>query len=383
MPAEIQVVSRAWEGSNNQPYLVYLPEKDRLLMLLRTDKRGSTLIRSDDHGQTWSPRQWLKAEGADPTNVRVSALSYLGQGRLLATGSQALWASDDFGETWTVRPLEASSLLRSAWDPFLVVRDATGGVERLVLSFYRSTGEPWGTKEHPSSQAGLLFGDGQGQNWQSPRDVPQWGGVNEVNLLIAQNGDWVAACRTNCPERLAHVAIGRRQPGQENFDFDNPRHMEAHFATFQRRSGAAHWDHYCGLGVSISRDQGRTWSEVKPLFEWGRHHPSMALLPDGRIVMSYVVRLGYPDTADGFPQFGVEAVVSRDQGQTWELEHRYVLARWVGNLQGEQAYFCGVQSTSTVALPDGRLLTAFGTGHQTTGPQRRNDTALVRWQLAE
>lgn len=32
--------------------------------------------------------------------------------------------------------------------------------------------------------------------------------------------------------------------------------------------------------------------------------------------MTYVVRKGYVNTADGFPQFGIEAVVSRDNGQT-------------------------------------------------------------------
>ena len=84
--------------------------------------------------------------------------------------------------------------------------------------------------------------------------------------------------------------------------------------------------------------------------------------------MTYVVRLGYPTTADQF-QFGVEAVVSSDNGQTWDLAHRYVLAAWMGNLQGEFFWFYGVQSTSTVLLPYGTILTAFGTGFQNTQRQ--------------
>jgi hypothetical protein len=73
------------------------------------------------------------------------------------------------------------------------------------------------------------------------------------------------------------------------------------------------------LGVSISRDGGNTWSEVTTLFEWGRHHPGMVVLPDGDIVMTYVVRRGYPDTAEGFPQMGIEAVVAATLGRpgTW------------------------------------------------------------------
>jgi hypothetical protein len=137
------------------------------------------------------------------------------------------------------------------------------------------------------------------------------------------------------------------------------------------------------LGVSISKDQGKTWSDLKILYEWGRHHPSMVLRPDGTILMTYVVRLGYPDTAEGFPQFGVEAVVSRDNGQTWDLEHRYVLAAWVGRMKGANAWYCGTQSTSTVLLPDGTILTAFGTGFRNP-PNAATcimDVALVRWRV--
>ena len=151
--------------------------------------------------------------------------------------------------------------------------------------------------------------------------MPQWLGVNEVSMIVAGNGDWVAACRIDYPKR---------------------------FARYQ-------FDHYGGLGISISKDRGKTWSDMKRLYEWGRHHPSMVLLPDKRILMTYVVRLGYPNNAQGFPQFGVEAMISSDNGQTWDFGHRYVLATWCGTLKDERSWFCSVQSTSTVRLPDGTL----------------------------
>ena len=99
--------------------------------------------------------------------------------------------------------------------------------------------------------------------------------------------------------------------------------------------------------------------------------------------MTYVVRLGYPHTADGYSQFGVEAVVSSDNGQTWDLDHRYVLATWVGNIKGGNAWYCGVQSTSTLLLPDGKILTAFGTGYRNPAGATvcYMDLALVRWQM--
>ena len=152
-------------------------------------------------------------------------------------------------------------------------------------------------------------------------------------------------------------------------------------------------DHYNGLGVSISKDNGATWSKPNMLYEWGRHHPSMVLMPNGDIVMTYVVRKGYVDTPDGYPQFGIEAVVSQDHGQTWDLDHRYLLHTWVGNRKrngssenqpGPQAWWASSQATSSVLLPDGSILTAFGTGYRSQpGPDNLptpRDVGLVLWQ---
>ena len=179
--------------------------------------------------------------------------------------------------------------------------------------------------------------------------MPQWLGVNEVSIIVAGNGDWVAACRTDNPKRFAPLQF----------------------------------DHYSGLGVSFSKDQGKTWSGLKELYEWGRHHPSMVLLPDKRILMTYAVRLGYPNNAQGFPQFGVEAMISSDNGQTWDFGHRYVLATWSGTLKDERSWFCSVQSTATVRLTDGTLLTALGTGFSNKADTTRckMDVALVKWRL--
>jgi hypothetical protein len=137
------------------------------------------------------------------------------------------------------------------------------------------------------------------------------------------------------------------------------------------------------LSVSISKDNGESWSKLKLLYEYGRHHPSMVVLPGGEIVMTYVVRKGYPDTTDGFPQFGIEAVVSRDHGCSWDMDHRYILAQWVGNRKGENAWWASCQATSSILLSDGMILTAFGTGYR-SHPNEKNmaeprDVGLVRW----
>jgi hypothetical protein len=100
---------------------------------------------------------------------------------------------------------------------------------------------------------------------------------------------------------------------------------------------------------------------------------------------SYVVRFGYTDTADGFPQFGIEAIVSHDHGQTWDLDHRYLLHVWAGQQKGRWFWWGGCICTSTVLLRDGSLLTSFGTGYRTQDNPHvlpiPSDVGLVRWRL--
>ncbi len=189
--------------------------------------------------------------------------------------------------------------------------------------------------------------------WGKGIRVPQWKGVSEVALLRAANANLVAACRTDIPARLTGETL----------------------------------DHYEGLGISISSDQGKTWSEVKKVYDWGRHHPSLLLMPNHDVVMTYVVRKGYVDAPDGYPQFGIEAVVSHDHGNTWDLDHRYLLHTWVGNRKGPNAWWASSQSTSSVLLPDDSILTAFGTGYRSQ-PGADNlpaprDVGLVLWRLGD
>ena len=361
LPAEIQWISEPWyrtlDDENAQmPYLAYMAEKDRVVMLVVTHHPTHTaLIFSDDHGKTWSERKWLSTdtEGRPKPGIALG-LTNLGGGKLLAypeNVTHGRWLSSNFGETWNLSPVQDSVDRRYVWNPLLVVKNPEGDVTRLFEASWRPTGVAWGSPEGSYSQGYFRSSTDEGKSWSDEVKVPQWLGVNEVNIIQASNGDLVAACRTDYPKRFAHHKL----------------------------------DHFGGLAVSISKDEGKSWSDLKPLYEWGRHHPSMVLLPNGHLVMTYVVRLGYPATHDGFPQFGVEAVVSHDNGQTWDKEHRYVLATWVGNITGPTAWFCGVQSTSTVLLRDGMLLTAFGTGFRNAPGTKvcKMDVAMVRWRLNE
>jgi len=360
IPAQSQIVTERWHRIIRVPYLVYMPEKDRLLMLVSGDfPLRPMIMASDDHGATWSDPRRILDRPDDPKHHVAVGLTYLGKGKLIfCTEEGGRFFSEDYGQTWgepVPKPPMSNGKAWYQWDPLWVDRNPrTGQGDRVWETGWNFIGEAWlpnGTMG--PTRAYLRSSTDEGKTWGKDCEVPEWKEVCEVALTRAANGDLVAACRTNPPQEYK-LAV-----------------PEA--------------DHYSGLGVSISTDNGRTWSKMNVLHAWGRHHPSMVVLADGRIVMSYVVRMGYEDTSDGFPQFGIEAVVSRDHGRTWDVDRRYILAKYAGNEKVERRWWAAPQGTSTLVMPDGSILTAYGTcfrgqpcEHNTAIPA---DVGLVRWQV--
>ena len=354
VPAKMQIVTEPWNRVVAVPYIVYMPEKDRVLMLVSCDyPHHPEILYSDDRGRTWSaPRRVLFDEKGKGIDGLGTGLTYLGKGKALFSTGDTRWASDDFGRTWKKLSAVAKTCDGKPWylwDPIWVDRDQkTGDTVRLIEAGYTEHGAANGEKAY--YQAYIRFSTDLGKTWSESIRVPQWKSVDEVAMVRAANGDLVAAGRTEIPP----TKVGN--------------------------------DHFEGLSVSISKDDGKTWSAIEKLYDWGRHHPSMALMPDGRIVMTYVVRLGYVDTTDGFPQFGIEAIVSDDNGRTWDLDHKYILHSWAGSRKDTNKWWPSSQATSTVLLPDGSLLTAFGTGYRikpAPGRQEPRDVGLIRWRLSD
>ncbi|MEW6753476.1 MAG: sialidase family protein [Candidatus Latescibacterota bacterium] len=354
VPARIQIVSERWGVRTQVPYLVYMPERDRLLLLVQCEHQPVVLT-SDDRGASWSPPRFVSPELCiTPERFYFGVgLAYLGRGRAIFTSARGscegtqLWQTRDFGETWEPGPpmppaFDGKPCLQ--WDPFLVDRDPqTGEVQRLALAGFTCTADG----RH--CLGFLRFSHDLGQTWTPDRVVPEWDRTNEIALTRAANGHLVAACRLD--------------PTEANRD---------------------KIDHYTGFGVSVSRDDGATWSPVRPLYTEGRHHTSTVVLPRGQMVMTYVVRTGYPPTQDGYPQFGVEAIASRDHGVTWNLNWRHILHQWPANRRDEKAWLRSVQQTSSVLLPDGFVYTAFGTYYRSepaeNGLVRPLDVGLIRWR---
>jgi hypothetical protein len=374
MPYKAWIVTAPWVRVTAQPFMVYMPEKHRLLILMEVDyPHQSAVTWSDDYGATWSePKYMQPPKYRNPAAYDDGlALTYLGGGRLICLNQydcpnwkNRSFYSSDYGESWDnpipVPPATTDKSFNS-WDPYLVEKDSKTGKITLTATGYHCKGDVASGGE---AMAFIRTSADVGKTWTNALQPPQWVGVNEVALCRAKNGDIVGACRTVVPEKYKYEL-----------------------------------DHYEGLGVSVSKDNGKTWSHVKKLYDWGRHHPSMVVLPNGEMLMTYVVRRGYTDDAGGMPRFGVEALVSRDNGQSWDLDHRYLLVVSSGNRKRENNKQFGgdwwqasTQMTASVLLPDGSILTAFGTGfriqmvkvnwiQEYMGAPR--DVGLVRWRVNE
>jgi hypothetical protein len=157
-------------------------------------------------------------------------------------------------------------------------------------------------------------------------------GVSEGSVVRAANNDLVAALRIDMP--ASYYLDG----GPYNDDLE-------------------------GTAVSISNDNGVTWSPLDILFDAGRHHANLQRLPNNDLVMTLVVREDIR-TGPGLDTCnrGCDALISRDNGLTWNLDRRITLDEFEYCNTSSPPYWvdskCG--HVASTVLTDGTMLTAYG-----------------------
>jgi hypothetical protein len=300
---------------------------------------------SRDDGDTWTDfNPILGASG------RPMLLSYHGGGTLSFVAGRRYF-SHDYGRTWTdsvehppTRDGRPFHLEGNAW----VDRgEASKAKAILELGWHYTPG-----KTHPRDDATVVFRrsiDG-GRSWIDELSPPQWKftmqyggkawlrGVSEGAIVRAANGDLVAALRSDMPPSF----------------FDGP-----------------HDDSLEGTAISISKDNGKTWSKMNILFYAGRHHANLQRLPNDDLVCTMVVRDDVSGLKLASDRRGCDALISHDNGQTWNVNRRYELDAY--RYERQDGYWvdgkCG--HIAAVALPDGQVISAYG--HYLKGAK------LIKW----
>jgi len=99
-----------------------------------------------------------------------------------------------------------------------------------------------------------------------------------------------------------------------------------------------------------SEDGGYTWNEPRPITDPGEHPADILCLQDGRLLLTFSHR---------HPPFGVRALVSSDEGQTWNQDQRCTLAWESCTID------CGYPSS--IQRDDGKIVTAYY-AYESQGP---------------
>ena len=266
------------------------------------------LVRSRDGGKTWSkPVTLFDLPGRDDA---IDLLGRLSDGTVIAAAVSYTWAgeiysgdgweadtwvlrSEDQGKTWS----KPEKLQVTPFDwlyPFGRPVELSDGT--VLLAGYGAYLDKAAKKKSDSrgATAFVVRSNDGGKTWGEYTEVAQ--GFNEICLARLPSG------------KLA--------------------------ATLRGDAG--------GTYLSFSKDDGRTWSKPSQQTGKAEHPADLLVLADGRLLMSYGVR---------HQPYGVQAMLSRDEGVTWGKKEKILLA-WDGD-HGDLGYPVSVQRA------DGKIVTAY------------------------
>lgn len=294
-------------------------------------REEAALMRSSDEGRTWSEPRLLGMSG------RPTEFSCLSDGTLIMTPGDQMVRSTDEGLTWTQCHVD--------WDSFATPEQnargygETNGVlampdGTLICSCYahrtpQQTFHDW--------YSYIIRSTDGGKSWGDATFVVN---TDEVSYVLLPGGKLLGFARVDTMySRDVWGTAGQTGEGGDT------------------------------LTIVESDDEGRTWSEPRRIGLGMAQIPGFPLLlPDGRLLLIHGNRQ--------FP-FGSQALGSRDDGRTWDLDHPLILSWFSWDNYGGHP--------RSILMPDGSILTGYYVRMFKEDPKVTRDIAshAVRWRVPE
>lgn len=297
---------------------VALTESGRLVCVFaECDHHGDRMnarimiTESGDRGRTWSPKRPLTEKGTRERFYNCPRLSLLPDGRLclvcdLLFGPEKpetkteihLWTSPDEGKTWQ--------------GP--VVTPATGIVPdryRVLSSGRHVLSSHWMSEKTGKLAQHLWYSDDAGKSWQGPVTVAddERYALCEGSILETPTGELVCFLRENSGRGLDCMK-------------------------------------------TISRDGGKTWSDVTPVPIPGCHRPVAGYLQSGEILVTHRFMQGGKGWLGAWTQNVFAALLRPDQ--ILETERKAQSAR-ILPLDYDRSPVSDLGYTGWVQFPDGEI----------------------------
>ena len=306
---------------------------DGELLLCNFQDKRTVVYRSNDDGATW---QKVQMQG-DPIPGKEQEMHCLSDGATVLIQTEAspdvLYRSTDRGITW--KTIQYGHPMRTMRN-FIELSDGS----LLKFGAKRFEGdEPNG----PRATAWRLRSVDGGLTWPQREGVTTWDSsgsfLGEASILPLSDTHFLASAR-------AKGDVIRRLAGAPPIDIG--------------RGAGGETDE--GMVVMESEDGGLTWSTPRWMgLGYSAVHSQLTRLADGRIICTYRRR---------FLPFGTAAVLSSDNGKSWDNDHPILL--------GTRPTAYGGWPT-TLQLPDGTMVTCRGYMWKWPEPQFE----IIRWRLPE
>jgi len=291
-------------------------------------------LTSPDGGESWSHATVVAARGPDNRNPAfgvatdgtllaayvvmdryVDGIWDMGRGRGAGLMPVYIARSEDGGATWARgKPMVGQGQEKwsgaekigdarsyngsSPFGKMITLEDGT-----ILLSYCHSL--RFAADEEWIEAAFVIRSHDGGRTWVDAATVAE--GFNETSLCDLGGGRLIAVMRA---ARIGKIG----QPGHRDEE-----------ATWQAESD----------------DGGYTWGEPQPITGAREHPADIIRLQDGRLLLTYGRRL---------PPFGIQGMLSRDDGKTWDESNRIML---LGDAGTDQGY------PSTVQRDDGTIVTVY------------------------